>query len=404
MKTVAVFLAVAILTAGIAGASESIGTVTVYAGQYDRTDTPVSLAIDDIAAEMHKHLSLVEVGGSMPIACQVEAGKLWWVLPGKTLASQKRVFELIVGNVQQKDIVVVKADKDYLDICRGQVPVLRYNNAVVMPPKGKSDLYKRSGFIHPVYSPGGEILSQIHPADHIHHMGLWAPWTSTTRNGRHVDFWNLASGQGTVRFKEFASKISGPVFGGFTAVQEHVDLKDPAGETIVLNENLQVRVWNIGGDGFLVDYISTQRCVTDESLMLDAYRYGGFGFRATEKWKGDDRGYLTSEGKTIKDADGSTARWCAMSGPTGQGQSGIVFMGHPANRAHPEPIRIWGKDFNDSFFNFCPIKRKAWELKPGVDNILQYRMYIYDGKITTEKAEQLWHDLAYPPKTVLERK
>jgi len=40
---------------------------------------------------------------------------------------------------------------------------------------------------------------------------------------------------------------------------------------------------------------------------------------------------LTSEGKTRKDADGSYARWCMITGETGKDQtSGIIFMSHPA--------------------------------------------------------------------------
>ncbi|GAG27004.1 unnamed protein product, partial [marine sediment metagenome] len=120
--------------------------------------------------------------------------------------------------------------------------VLQYNHAPVPPPKGKSKNYTRSGFIHPLWSPAGQVLTQIHPKDHIHHMGIWMPWTNARFEGRNIDFWNLKAGKATVRFKRFLSHTGGPVYGGFLAQHEHVDLTAPQGEKVALNEIWDVRV------------------------------------------------------------------------------------------------------------------------------------------------------------------
>jgi hypothetical protein len=141
-------------------------------------------------------------------------------------------------------------------------------------------MYLRRRFIHPLWSPAGEILTDIHPPDHLHHMGIWMPWTNTEFEGRKIDFWNLKAGKGTVRFKKFLSQTSGPVYGGFVARQEHVDLTAPAGEKVALNENLGVRVYNVGGPEkgyWLWDFVSTQRCATNSPLRQSEYHYGGFG-------------------------------------------------------------------------------------------------------------------------------
>jgi hypothetical protein len=143
--------------------------------------------------------------------------------------------------------------------------------------------------------------------------------------------------------------------------------------------------------------------------MLDAYRYGGgIGWRATEKWHKDNCTVLTSENKTRKDADGSFARWCMVEGESevAEGRSGILFLSHPSNRMHPEPMRIWPLDANggrgDMYFEFVPIRHNDWKLEPKQNYTLKYRMIIFDGKMDAERAEKYWNSFASNPKIRLE--
>jgi hypothetical protein len=385
--------------------TEPLATITVEAGEYSRIDTPVSVELDDIK---YKQLRLEEVKDSklLPVHVQIEAGnppRLWWVLSGTTKASEKRVYKLSEGSpAKTEGVKVIKGDL-FLQIEIGDKKILRYNSAVVPPPEGASPLYARSGFIHPLWSPAEEVLTRIHPKDHIHHLGLWGPWTKTEFEGRDVDFWNLGDGKGTVRFVKFVSTESGDVYGGFGAIQEHVDLKAPEGEKVALNEELDVRVWNPSkpNEGWLVDYTTKQNCASASPLRLLAYRYGGLGFRATDQWNESNSDYLTSEGKTRKDGHGTRARWCDVFGTMEKGPAGVLFMSYINNREHPEPMRIWPE--GDVFFNFCPIQQTDWVLEPGKTYVLRYRLYVHSGRITAETAERLWQDFSYPPKVKLEK-
>jgi len=206
-----------------------------------------------------------------------------------------------------------------------------------------------------------------------------------------------------VRFVEFASKTGGPVFGGFRAIHEHVDLTAPEGEKVALDETWDVRVYNVGGSQkghWLLDFISTQSCASSSPFYLLKHRYGGLGFRATSEWKESNSDYLTSEGRTRKDGHGTRSRWCNVFGQTAKGPAGIVFMSHPQNHEHPEPMRIWPK--RNVFFNYCPIQKADWTLEPGRDYVFRYRLYVYAGTITSEAAERLWQDFGHPPKIRLE--
>jgi len=392
-----------------AASAAPLAKTTVAAGDADRIDTPLSVSLDAVGLKKDsKPVQLVEItsGGRKRTPAQINPsrGELCWILRGKTAAGATRSFELVAAGRKTKNAVeIIKTDK-YLDIQVGDDKVLRYNNALVPPPEGQSPLYNRSGFIHPLWSPAGAVLTNIHPKDHIHHVGLWMPWTKTHFEGRDVDFWNLKEGQGTVRFVKFLSTTEGPVFGGFRAAQEHVNLNAPGGEKVALNEVWDVRVWNTGGakkGAWVVDFTSTQECASSSPLELPAYRYGGFGFRATAEWKEGLADYLTSEGKTRKDGHATRARWCIAYGPTSKGDSGIVFMSHPGNREFPEPMRLWPG--GDIFFNFCPIQKKAWVLEPGNKYVFNYRMFVYNGKMTAEKAERCWQDFGNPPKVTVER-
>jgi len=288
-----------------------------------------------------------------------------------------------------------------LTISRAGVPILVYRHGPVAPPEGKSPNYTRSGFIHPLYSPSGEVLTAMHPYDHTHHFGLWNPWRKTEFEGRETNFWEIANGQATVRFARFESVTAGPVFGGFRALHEHVVLKAPGGEKVALNEVWDVRAWNTGDGIFLIDFVTTQRCASESPLTIKAYRYGGFGFRGRLGWHGDNSDCLTSEGKTRANGHASRARWCHVYGDTPKGGAGVLFMSYPGNRAHPEPMRLWppkankGKD--NIFFNFCPTQKKPWTLEPGNTYVLRYRMSVYDGKPSKSGAERLWQGFATPP-------
>ena len=342
-------------------------------------------------------------GERHPVACQqdpVLPQRFWWMAVPGDVPGRVR-YELQAGKQAFETAVTARADDEVLRVSVRGKPVLVYHHAPVPPPPGKSERYTRSGFIHPLYSPAGEELTTIHPPDHTHHLGLWHPWTSTEFEGRHVDFWNLAKGEGTVRFVAFETVSSGPVFGGFRAIHQHVALQSSKGEQVVLEEVWDVRVWNVPGPAFLVDMTSTQRCVADSPLLLQAYRYGGLGFRGRLGWGNANSDYLTSEGKTRVDGHGTRARWCHVYGETPAGGAGVLFMSYPENREHPEPMRLWPPDANHGkdnvFFNFCPVQKTPWTLEPGKSYVLKYRLQVYEGSPSKESAERQWQAFATPP-------
>lgn len=383
-----------------------LAEIAVDSGESARLDTPVGVALPvSIDPFQPLRLEAVQEGERRAVPCQVEPGsptKLWFVLDGETPANTTRKFALSVGVPVQKDGIQLDLSATTLDVKFSGARVFSYNHGHVVPPPGVRPEYIRSGYIHPLFSPSGKLLTEDFPADHHHHKGIWFPWTKTEFEGKAVDFWNLGSRQGTVQFAGFDSVEDGPIYGRFLARHEHVHLDRPDGPKVALDETWDVRIWNVGGPeaGLWVwDLESTQRCASDSPLHLKKYRYGGIGFRGAREWKGDNYVLLTSEGKTKENGHTTRARWCAQSGSIDGQWTTIVMMSHPENYRFPEPMRIWAS--GGAFFNFTPIQLDDWDLEPGNDYVFRYRFFIHEGKIDPERAERAWQDFGAPPRVTL---
>jgi len=377
-------------------------------------ESPVYIDLDHITSVADSALVFNELVGNkkIPVPFQIEHGYhrfLWWMVKKDASSNVKnQVFELSEGKaITSSDFPIKVETKDGgLLLTDNGKNVLQYNFKTVYPPQGVDTVFKRSGFIHPLWSPDGHVLTQINPPDHRHHVGIWNPWTDVLFEGKMVDFWNLIKKEGTVRFSKFISKTEGPVFGGFKALQEHVVFEDTMMQkTVALDEVWDIRVYNIGPKMWLWDFTSILNCATPDPVMLKEYRYGGFGFRATHDWNDNNSKVLTSEAKTRKDADASRARWCIIDGDVSGGHSGILFMDNPTNYNFPEPMRVWPEHINgrgDVFFSFSPTRNMDWPLYPDKRYVLKYRMLVYEGSLSAAEAENTWKSFGQPPKITIE--
>jgi hypothetical protein len=394
--------------------SQELAHITVSSGDFDRIDCPVSFEFSGTELNLKPNeWQLVEIDGSRtnykPLqADQTNQNRFWFILDGFTPKQTHRKFALLKkSNQENHSQIEIHKEKGALQFLSEKGPILNYQYEMTYPPQGVDEKFKKSGFLHPVWSPGGEVLTRIQPPDHYHHYGIWGPWTRTHIGERQVDFWNLGDLQGSVLFKSFLDETQGAVFSSFTAHQEHLDFGAPKTETVAINEALEVKVWNVkdANKTWLIDYTTNIKSPLKNGILFDAYRYGGgIGFRATEKWHKDNTSVLTSENKDRLTADGSSAKWAIIEGAsnTQEGRSGILFMGFPENRQFPEPMRVWPVDGNggrgDMFFEFCPIRHVEWKIESNTDYKLKYRMVIFDGEMTAKKAEIHWQGFANPPK------
>ncbi len=397
------------------GFAQTIATLeAVVPPTSSRLETPVKTSLDAITFLPDSVLNLVEVQGTkrMSVPFQIEHGSertLHWIIEPAAAKTSKRAYELVKGSVTPIGAAMsIKDAQGSFTIMNKGTNLLRYNYKMVYPPAGIDTAYKRSGFIHPLWSPHGQELTRIQAPDHYHHYGIWNPWTHVLFEKDTVDFWNIRGRKGTVRFAKAVSTTAGPVYSEYQVLQEHVVFKKGGPEKVALNELQSVRVYQPKGqDYYIADVTINMNCASASPVLLLAYRYGGFGWRTTEKWHKDNSEVLTSEGKNRKEADGSTARWCIVQGQIDNDYAGVVMMSYPTNYNYPEPLRIWPETQNgrgDMFANFSPTKNRNWQLNPGQTYTLKYRLIVYNGHFTKEKAESGWQAFSAEPKITVQRK
>lgn len=407
----------ALLYAAPLAAQSVLAEIEVHAGALERVDVPVVATLDRVPVQAAP-VRLYETtnGANREIPVQYRAGtpdRIAFILDGTTPAGAVRRFELRAAPPGaapapaggENGGVEVTDNGENIVVSIGGRPVLSYRYATMPVPEGVNPIFAHSGHIHPLWSPGGEVLTRIQAPDHYHHYGIWNPWTLTEFEGRTVDFWNLGSRQGRVRSAGVVEKLAGPVFGGFRSIHEHVDYTSGE-EKIAIREQWDVTVWNagLGGNAWVIDFESTLNPATDAGITIKAYRYQGFSIRATEKWNDQTATLLSSEGRDKSDGNATRARWVDVNGVADvpEGRAGLLMMSNPANYNHPEQLRIWPVGENrgvaNVFVNFNPAQEQDWELRPGNTYGLKYRLYVYDGRITPETAERLWRDYADPPR------
>ena len=307
--------------------------------------------------------------------------------------------------------------EDAITVSIGGQQVLRYNKAVRKSPAGIDAVYRRSGHIHPVYTPAGKELSGDFPADHPHQHALFFPWTNATFEGRDLDFWNQKAETGRISHAKVLRVASGDKFGEFTVELLHEDLTAPDGARAVLRETRTVRVYN-QAEPFLFDIRSEQRCASKSPLTVNKFHYGGMAIRGNDQWfsasardayaawqkarKADAttplpaievmrHGFLTSEGEGQYEGNHSRPRWVDMFGPLDGQTCGIAVLCHPQNFRAPQPVRLHP---HKPYFCFAPMVLGDFQIEPGQSYVSRYRYVVHSGEPDAAAIDAEWKRFA----------
>lgn len=284
----------------------------------------------------------------------------------------------------------VKTQDGTIAISVSGKPVLTYHTDTVSPPEGMDKVYARSGFIHPLYSPSGKVLTDDFPVGHVHQHALFSAWTRATFKHEMLDFWNQADGSGNAEHVA----VNGIGESSFDVGLQQISLRNgPA-----IQERWSVNVAD-SSDPFVIDIDIEQEGATDEEVYLHQYKYGGFGFRGSSHWNREDEGnfegtmkVLTSDGiADIEESNHTRPRWVAVYGPIDGTESGVVIMNHPTSLRHPQPVRVHPEM---PYFVFSPVVAGSFILKPGITYNASYRIVTFDGAPDAERIEKWYEEYA----------
>ena len=288
---------------------------------------------------------------------------------------------------------------DGVDLSADGRPVAAYQTQPSVPLAGEAGPgVGRGGYLHPLLTPSGRVVTDDDLPGQPEQRGLWSAWGATRVEGRTPDFWHIGRGTGAVEFEGVLEAWSGPVVAGFRARHRAVDrtVRPPlTAET----ETWDVRLPALGRVGprhRVLDLTIRHEVVLPRPIVVAAAPYGGLGLHGPRAWSGGTgMAVITSEGRTRRNASRSRARWVAMVGLVGGGNAGVAILDHPDNFRHPQPLFV---DGGQPFVSYAAMQSGPITLTMDRDLVLRYRIVTFDGFPDRAWLERLWQAYAHPPR------
>ena len=382
-------------SAHLATAADAV-IMEAAAGDYVRQNSVVSAALPPSLCE-EPHFTLTRLDSGQAVAVQVDpAGgkpRVVWIIRDTLKKGAVRKYRLApAADKTTSGGVCLKKDDKHLSVEVGGKPLFRYNHATVPSPDPKQPCYARSGYIHPLYNPSGQVVTDDFNPDHAHQHGIMFAWRKTSFEGRQTDGWDQKSATGRVEHVKLEQLVDGPVFGSFTARLRQVDLTAPGGPKPVLNETWLVRIYNLS-DRSLFDIESTHTCAEPQPVTIEEIHYGGLAIRGHANWHADNYDYLTSQGHTKADGNQTRPNWVDIHGPLDGQVTGVTIFDHPANFRFPQPVRLHP---TMPYFCFAPSALGSFTIEPGKPYVSRYRFSVHDRGLDADVGQRLWNDYAHP--------
>ena len=136
-------------------------SLRVDAGHHDRSGTPVSFALPDVG---QAHWQLTGPDGK-PVAIQADDRGLATFIISQLDAFQTAVYQLALAAKPTHDNAVNLVEENgKLRITIGDKTVLHYQaEKSELPRDDLEPVYRRGGYIHPVMTPGGTVITDDYP-------------------------------------------------------------------------------------------------------------------------------------------------------------------------------------------------------------------------------------------------
>lgn len=286
-------------------------------------------------------------------------------------------------------VTVIRSDEGFTISEEGR-KVLFYQIKV----KSKDGKFKRANYVHPLYSLGGEVLTEDFPKDHEHHRGVFWAWHTLTVAGKYAgdnwvcdDFeWDLQ--EATV--VDARANVAGVKTRWLWKSSKVVDADGKM--KAMVEEVTTLRVGTRRAHYRLVDFEIRLKALLDEVKLagsLDDKGYGGFSLRMKRPkdlvFTGD-AGVVQPQRLAVEGGE-----WMDMSGSlTSEGKSGITILCHPSLPVFPQKWLLRrGSQQNPQWPGNKPVL-----LPKGEEVVLRYRLIIHDEKLKLEDIADLQDEYA----------
>ena len=284
----------------------------------------------------------------------------------------------------------------------GGKEILRYQKSELQPPVGMDAIYRRSGYVHPVRTPSGRLVTGDFAKDHAHQRGIFSAWVNSRFLDREVDFWNFHRGTGRVTHHQVLDVFKDESAVGFRIETQHQMIPETAKPQEALIETWTVCFPPQSPTHYVFDIHIRQRCATNESVTVLQNAYGGMGLRGNNHWfpmdnvsaeqssdqiAGRGCSFLTSEGHDRKTGNHTKARWVSAGGIVDGRVAGIAVMCHPTSFRAPQKVRLHP---SKPYFCFAPMVDNSFEITPEQPYQSSYRYVVFDGLPDVALLEAEW--------------
>lgn len=243
--------------------------------------------------------------------------------------------------------------------------------------------YKRTNYIHPLYSIDGQILTEDFPADHPHHRGIFWAWHQLYVGDKRIgDGWEIKDFKWQVlSVEEMQTK------GEEKSIRAHVIWKSPlwldddGNEIALVSEYTTITVYPMEKNHRKID-IEISLTAMQPNMRIggseDEKGYGGFSIRMrlVEDIKFTSSTVEINPQRIPVHAGG----WMDITGSLGLAGSkaGITILNHPRNPGYPNPWILRSSGSMQNVVYPYP-GAKAISLSDVKPTLLRYRLLVHNG-------------------------
>ncbi len=284
--------------------------------------------------------------------------------------------------ISEEPLMKIEESPERITMKRGEKIIFHYNKKPTDEAAAHPAYYTRTGYIHPLYSPSGRVITGDYAKDHPHQHGLFFAWTKTSFEGRKPEFWNQKLESGRISYQKTLARMNGAKECSFTVEHLFEDLTAPGGAKPILRETWEVTGFDRGKDVFVFDIKSTQTLIGKNPLTIEKYHYGGMAIRGTTQWLPENKesapsGIITTgEGLNREEGNHSRPDRVTLHGPIDSGHAGVTIFNDPENFRSPQWVRLHP---SKPYFVFAPMVEEPFSIEEEKPYVSRYRYLVFDG-------------------------
>jgi hypothetical protein len=261
-----------------------------------------------------------------------------------------------------------------LELSENGKPVFLYNYDMILR-RGADEKMRRSTYLHPVYAPDGNVITDDFNPNHVHHRGISWMWPVVVVNGKTYDLWTVGGiRQRFVRWKTRETEANLAVL----AVENgwYVD------ERKVMKEDVESRVYpardNTRRMDFVLQFEPVDAPVEIAGTPDQKKGFGGFCFRLAPADGGIPKTTIrTEKGLLPKDGVLEVAKWGEVEADFAGKRERVRIQDDPSNPGYPNG---WLLRHNFPFMNVSYPGLPHLTLEKGKPLVLKYRVTLYSGR------------------------